>query len=385
MKNKIKGYDNKIGEIYNTFNGKETILQGIYKNNINYQEINQFIINYLKNNDTKIIDLEKENQVMNKKLKNECSCIVEYKKYKKDIEHIEKEINDLKNKTVESYIKNSKNILDKLKDKNSKTSEKNYISIIEEYLNFIKNYINTNIVKDFHMDPDFCHECNNSSEIKINKEGLSYCSNCFHEKEITTNVPFYKDLDIQDNNYSKKCIKVEDNFYKTISRIQGKQNMIPDKILEDIENYLNRNTNITTSDIKNMPLNKHNKKEGTSREMLLNALKETGNESKYKDFNLIASMIWGWKLPDLSSYEELIIQDYEKCQRFYDEIKKNGKKTGLKSDIRLFLHLRALNIDIDQEHFRFVGTKEILYAQFTMFNEMRMMAELNTIEYPFHI
>jgi hypothetical protein len=195
-----------------------------------------------------------------------------------------------------------------------------------------------------------------------------------------TKIPFYKDVDIQDN--GKYFTKVEDNFHKTIARLQGKQSNLPEKVIKDVEDYLNKYNKVQTHEIRERKNNERGKKDGTSKEKLLIALKETGNESKYKDFNLIAYTIWGWELMDLSQVEDLIIQDYEKCQKYYDELRKN-RNVSLNNDIRLFLHLKARGIDPDPEDFRLIETPEILENQFQLFNQMRFLAGLHTIEYPF--
>ena len=246
--------------------------------------------------------------------------------------------------------------------------------IIFDFLEIARRYIQIDLIREV-KEGNICSSCNfklEDIETDSDDNGVTVCPNCLAERISVIRSRFYKDntrTNNSGNNYEDRA-----NFEKVLMRFQGKQPDKPPKDLYDkLEQHFvtkelpkidvndNGNPGYVSSDyIKNhIPLNKDGEKDGTSRSLMYKALKDTGNSNYYDHINLILHEMWDWELPDISHFEDHIMDDYDKSQRIYEVIPKD-RKSSLNSQFRLFKHLRRLGYPCKSRNFRIPTTHDIL-------------------------
>ena len=92
--------------------------------------------------------------------------------------------------------------------------------------------------------------------------------------------------------------------------------------------------------------------------MLIEAFSKTSNSTYYHVINIICANYWEWKLPDLTKYREILINDYKRTQQVYDTIK--NRNSNLNINIRLYCHLKSVGYDCDFSDFKMLSTRNAL-------------------------
>src|SRR6516162_8655499 len=170
--------------------------------------------------------------------------------------------------------------------------------VINEYLKFLNNYINIDIIKP-----------------KGNTRETEYCAKS-------------KDEDAD-----------RENFKRALMAVQGKRNSkIPEDIYVKLDAYFDSYNLTTRQKAKDIPTKKNGKKEGTSKELMEKALKDTGNPAYYDRVNIICANYWGWKLPDFTSLEATIMAEYDITQDKFRKLSKE-RTSNLNLQYRVYKHL----------------------------------------------
>jgi hypothetical protein len=132
------------------------------------------------------------------------------------------------------------------------------------------------------------------------------CGNIYSEVEDNINYNDYSRVNIVKRyHYEKKC-----HFHDTINQYQGKQNKyIPESVYEDVK-YMIKMHGLSLDKL-------------TINHVYL-FLKETGNFKFYEDKQLIYSNIVGKPKPDISKYEKILYEDFDKLVNVFLKIK--GKR-----------------------------------------------------------
>lgn len=231
--------------------------------------------------------------------------------------------------------------------------------VIGEYLNVVKDYIPINIMK-ISEDIIRCFGCGSSFDMIESDEvcGSHHCSVCGLQRDATCSS-FGSSMGSKTstgrNNYEDR-----DNFFKAVRRYQGKQsNKIPDSLYEALDEYFEKYGMPISSVIRERPLDKHGRREGSSRNLLFRALFDINRSAYYEDVNLIGHVYWGWTLPDISHLEDIIMEDYDLSQRIFERIK-NDRKSCLNSQYRLFKHLQRLGHSCTEADFKIITTRDII-------------------------
>jgi len=309
---------------------------------------------------------------------------IERKNSKKRIEEIEEEIYNYENNIDKNtYINKTKNILiDYLKlgivtnfvsfVKNNKDEEINILEdsekqnlrhkIISEYLEIARKYININLVRKLPTKTS-CPGCDTKyeeMEMIEDDSGSIICPNCSLEKINIVKKPFYSDscrVNNSRNNYEDRV-----NFEKVLMRYQGKQITKPGKELyEKLDEYFLSKGKMTSKEFLKLPLLEDGTKEGTSRDMIIEALGAINCSGYYEDINLILNVFFGWTLPDITHLEDLILKDYDQSQKIYELLPdKEGRKSSLNSQFRLYCLLKKNNVPCKFRDFKIPATPSIL-------------------------
>jgi hypothetical protein len=244
---------------------------------------------------------------------------------------------------------------------------------IHKYLRFASDHI------EIHAFPSgsgktYCPVCNASLEdATFSEEHGTYVCSCGRETIGATRMSTFRDSARVDTGV-KNSYEDLANFIKRIDAFEGKQRTQPPEILyNQLEEYFLSNpldSGKTPAQIRDDPLTHSGKKEGTSIALLGEALLQTSNSAFYRDSELIAHRLWGWKLPDLSvgNIRRQIINDYVETQKVYEEIKE--RESSLNVNLRLFFHLRARDYPCELTDFKVVSSRDSLEYHQKMMSEM---------------
>ena len=241
------------------------------------------------------------------------------------------------------------------------------LDIIHKYLTICKPYIELNlhlIIPKINNCPNCDHPTNNWSQ---NEEGITIC-NCGYSKISSYSNQSYNDssrIDVGNkNNYDDIS-----SFLKRMDAFEGKQDYkLPKELYKQLDNYFISKDLPSSEEIKLSPLLANGKKKKTSIKLLIEGLYATDNPNYYKDLELIAHELWGWKLGYLDNYREGMIQDYKDTQVVYEKIK--TRDSSLNINLRLYWHLRARNYPCDYEDFKSITSQSSLEYHINMFKQM---------------
>lgn len=307
-----------------------------YDEDLNIIEVHEYVLNLFERSKTQRLakideNIQKnENQSSKTKVEKE----VKEEENKKWID-IRKEIEE--NKDSSTYEEKAKILIESYKTNDEKKK------IINEYLKLLRGYINIDIVKP-----------------RDNRAETEYC------------VKAAKDEDAD-----------RENFKRALMSCQGKRNV---KIQEDIyvklDKYFDSYDLITRQKAKEIPLKKNGKKDGTSKELMEKALKETGNPSYYDRINIICANYWGWKLPDYTSLEAKIMEEYDATQKIFRDLPKE-RTSNLNLQYRLYKHLelhkeelKELGYTLRKDDFKIIGTRTIFLEYDIIWKQMTQGAGL---------
>lgn len=348
-----------------------------YTNDFNLLYIHEIIIRKLGEEYSKLNDLKRE---LNEELEiiKTPQTIIERKQTKKRIQKLEDEIEEIETgrrmkvymEKAEPMIKYYKNMIPRKRKKDftatkakkikeMEEEEKNpkyqvKMRLIQNYLDFAGQYIDITIIHR-KKNVNKCGCGYDLTDVFIDNFGTQVCPGCRTERYIIGFNLYKSDTLASRNDYSDR-----DNFEKALMRYQGKQiDKIPEVLFEELDTYFSSRGNPVSKTIKVRQLNSRGRKEGTDLDMLYRALLDTGYSSFYEDANLIAHRYWGWKLPDVSHLEAVIMQDYEKTQRVYNMLPKD-RSSSLGTQFRLFKHLQLRGHPCVYKDFKIVKMLESL-------------------------
>lgn len=365
------------------------LVRGTYTNDLNINKIHEAILLrfdiFLKNVPNYKEHLEKLILISLNDLKPEN----EIKIINKEIKKLQTIVNDYENKSsYNKYISSTSKLLEEYNKVASNTSKgvvffkkqlekedeaivNHRLYIIREYIDIAKQYIRLEIS---HKIPSksSCGSCGvDMSKNLIDEDlGLIICPKCGYERENISYNSTYKDIqrvNLSNRNNYDDC----ENFRKALLRFQGRQtHRPPAKLYEQLDDYFIKIKKPTGKEITKTPPTEEGKKKGTSREMMFEALSETNNSAYYDDINLILHIYWGWDLPDISSIEERIMEDYINTQHIYNSIVQKDRNASLNIQFRLYVHLKAVGYPCTKDDFKIQTSRDSLIFHNEMWNVM---------------
>lgn len=302
--------------------------------------------------------------------------LIERHATKKRINTLKEELSEYPNRKKE-YIKLTENLIKSYKkigvlgnivafgnekcQEVTESEEKQHTrhEIIADYLEIARNYIQIDLVRE-RPSNNSCPGCGANEEVLEDESGASICVSCGLEKIKVVKNPFYSDgcrVNNSTNNYEDEA-----NFEKALMRYQGKQKNKPDpELYSKLDEYFVDIKDLPSSkEICELPYQEDGTKEGTNREMMYEALSKIGCAGYYDDINLICSVYWGWALNDVSHLEEQIMEDYRASQRVFEKLDKEGRKSSLNSQFRLYCLLRKNGVNVKSRDFKIPATPSIL-------------------------
>lgn len=235
------------------------------------------------------------------------------------------------------------------------------LRIIMGYLEIARKYIDINLIH-VERSSQQCLICRSSLKgIYPNNSDMIQCPSCQVETHYLQPSP-------QDNyaanNASKSNYKDRETFIKAIHRYEGKQKTkFPDILMDTLDIYF-RSKGYPSRDIAVElkligTIEGRRRKKGTSREIMLKALRETSYSTHYEDCSLLCHLTWGSELPDLTMIRDRVLRDYDLSQQIFNRVKGN-RKSSLGADYRLFRHLWHLGFPCHPADFKIVTTPAII-------------------------
>ena len=137
------------------------------------------------------------------------------------------------------------------------------------------------------------------------------CQSCGQQLEAYT-------FSVNSENDDQRYV-TDDNFIKALRVFQGKDNIhLPSQWREKLDEYFQSIGFPHRDEICQLPHNEDGTRGNTNRKLLREALKKIAMPN-YAEINYIGHLYWDWTLPDLTEYEELLINTYNEMEQYYQE------------------------------------------------------------------
>lgn len=230
------------------------------------------------------------------------------------------------------------------------------LAIITQYLDVARRFVEIDIMQQVSYNP-YCACCGyNLADLEGQEIAVNYCPNCGLECNLVNQFA----TSLSSDKPAKDSYDDRVNMLRAIKRFQGKQaNKIPAALFRKLDDHFRTYSLPTADEIRQRPLDSHGKRQGTSLDMLLQALSDTGYSAYYEDANLIGHLYWGWSLPDIDHLIDTIMKDYDESQRVFERIK-GDRKSCLNTQYRLFRHLQRCGYPCSKKDFKIVSTQDVL-------------------------
>lgn len=281
---------------------------------------------------------------------------------------------DKVNETIEFKLRNDINVLNEYKVKTKILLEEylqnSDINVAKKYLEISKKYIKIDLIKKdvYSFNCKYCKF--DLKEIKEDMDGIYECPECNCINNCIKPIKYIKDLEHHNSNLFDDDIN---NFIKILDKFEGKNvSHIPDKLFEELDEYFLSKDMKTGEYYRKKPLTEDGKKEGTSRKKLWLALESKGYNHLYDETSFIANLYWGWETPKLDLYRDQILKDYQLTQQVWQRIKKNYKRSAsLGTQYRLYVQLKAVGFPhCKQEDFKIQDMVESLRLHNSAWQQM---------------
>jgi hypothetical protein len=357
------------------YEGYPNHIQSVYTDDLNIIDIHNKVIENLEWEYNVLLNtlkhrLQELERVRDELLNSPILTLVRYQTIESQINDLKATINNIDNgKRLNQYIEKSRPHIDHYRDLTNKvvfnkedpSKIQERLSIIDGYLNVVREFIKIDVIKK-PITATKCSVCGLDLSTVYITDTLSYCPSCKVTLSMFNRTPNYSSPSVsksKNNNYTDRK-----NFYKALLRFQGKQDVkkLPSDIFTKLDTYFRRYSLPTGEEIrKTRELNEKGQRKGTNLQMMIEAIRRIG-ESCYEDANLICRIYWGWELPDLTQYENMIMSDYDMFQKEFESIK-GSRKSSLNTQLLLYRLLRKNNINVTEDQFKIVKTDSIRQYQ----------------------
>jgi hypothetical protein len=290
------------------------------------------------------------------------------KKISTEIEEINHRYNIISSKEeLHFYTLNSAKLINDYKKEMNKPIQMNFMggpvkvdnkTINEIYKKFIKIIRDIYTIKETCIDDtDVCPTCGTSSNYVVNNINIKICMSCGTERD-TLHIAFsYKDTD-RINISTKYQYDRKIHFRECINQFQGKQNIsVKPEVYEKLINHLEIHGLVREGDLP-----KKIKFEKVTKHHISIFLKEIGFPNHYEDLNLIYHNITGNELDDITHLETILMEDFDKLSKIYDEVyvktRKITRKNFINTQYVLYQLLKRHKYPCSRNDFSFLKTIE---------------------------
>lgn len=360
--------------------GKDPIIfSGTYQTDLNLIELNSAIINQIKKDieeKTKSIQTQistlKESIQQPQKLLTRRSALNKIEVLEKELATVESQSRLLGYQAaVEPWLEEYRKIGPEVKvmifgkstprpTEEEPTMALHRQKIIAQFLSAAQPFISLDIVQDVSTSRN-CEVCQMVFEDMVpDDNGILHC-NCGIERSSLQGETMT--LGIAKSSTNRNEYDPKSNFENLLRRKQCKQeNLIDPKVFEDLDNYFANYKLPTSAQIKAQPCLPDRTKAGTSLEMILKALSDTGHVIYYDDVDLLCHLYWGWEPLNVEMYQDRIMADHDAVENMYQTLiteQKLERKSAINTQYKLFQILRRY-VPCKVEDFKMIKTPEIL-------------------------
>ena len=155
-----------------------------------------------------------------------------------------------------------------------------------------------------------------------------------------------------------------ENFQKTLAKFEGQITLEEEQmqsLMKKLDIHFHAYDRPTGQEVRAQPLNAVGWKDGTSFDLMYEALHEIGMPI-YEYIPSICHRYWGFALPDINDVRAQVLEDYIVTQPIFLNIIKafpNIRTSSLNTGFRAFKHLQARNADVREEQFKLIKTHSI--------------------------
>ena len=258
---------------------------------------------------------------------------------------------------IDRYTENDGNEFDTVNFSTANTSSGTHIpdqriTQIQNYLDLLTNIITVDIVMSIPVSSDECIICGKIYDEDIDE---NICT-CGHMQPQVNS----KEVSLSSKSNYLDC----ENFQKTLAKYEGFITIDEEQLLSislKLDDYFHSYGKPIGKIIREQPLNKYGWKDGTSYELMCDALRAI-NMPIYEYVSSICHHYWHYNLPDISAVRSQVIDDYIKTQPVFNRIIKQFpalRKSSLNTGFRMFKHLQLRGHPCREEEFRIVKTYDI--------------------------
>lgn len=341
-----------------------TKFSAVYTNDYNIKRMDSMMKRALANENTE--DREKELSVLRNKVQQAESYISRMSNNKR-IDVLVGELEDIKSgKKLNRYIEETQDLIKRYSElgpyKRSSICNNNVLTatdkerlyLIESYISIAGNYMDVDINQLVTENNILCVGCGaNMSEAIASEEGLVVCDICDTEYYVAiTNKT------VSDNSRFSNCINTDnetlENFMKAFWQLQGLEGDAPsNKILDELEHYFKSHGLPTRDEVIEKGIM-------TSRTMLRSALSRMDRSDCYDHVNYIGEQYWGWKLPKIAEYADVISENYLLAQTMWNRIPvaEKDRSSSLGIQYHLYRQVQILGLDPNVEHYSIVENEK---------------------------
>jgi len=255
---------------------------------------------------------------------------------------------------IESYRKttatnNARSFVCFNKDKDVSDKEINQKSeLLSKFISIAREYID---IEDYHQIAKklTCPTCGNTDMRRVSDEDTTFlCSLCSTEIQILDDTPSFKDTD-RINMCNRYTYSRKGHFIDSIKKHQGKQNTDP-VVIKNVIDVLLKEMELHNLSIENVT--KHH---------LYMFLSEKELSSHYDDLNLIYHMITNKPCPDISMYEQRLLEDFDTQEKalveVYEMDTNNTRLNSLNVYYKLYKLLQRCGYPCRKDDFYILKTK----------------------------
>lgn len=242
------------------------------------------------------------------------------------------EFRNLQTKSISTFTAKNKDI----------TIENRKKEIIMRYLCIAQEYID--IINFQQKASKMMCSCGSTDFVLDNDDSKYICQKCFVSIDRLDDSPSYKDTD-RVNMSSRYTYTKKGHFLDTIKRFQGIQNTDPkriEKVVEDIRNEM-RLHNLTEKTI--------------TKDQIYMFLSENELRKHYEDLNLIHHIITGIPCPNISEYENILLELFDKQEEAYSKVERSGRINSLNVNYKLYKLLQRVGYPCRKDDFYILKTK----------------------------
>ncbi len=220
-------------------------------------------------------------------------------------------------------------------------SEQRRNEIRSIYLNIAKEYVEIT-----NLDPrsrKMQCECG-ATDFDYDEDSNYSCRECGVIVEVLDDAPSYKDTD-RINMSSRYRYTLNGRFCDTMKKYQARQNKtILPRVIDTIKEEMERHR-LSAEEV--------------TKEHLYMFLHDNDMSSHYEDINLIHARITGIPAPDISQYEEELVELFLQMEDAYSKVKNPMRHNSVNVWYKLYKLMQHVGIPCSREDFYFLKTPTV--------------------------